>query len=56
MPPDFKRKSIELVSGRVVHIDNLHITETYGGMLEGHPNSKVNGEIMERARTMMTPQ
>lgn len=56
MPQDFKYKSIKLDSGRMVHIDNLHITETYGGMLKGPPNARINGEIMEKARTMMKPR
>lgn len=53
MHPAFNKVSTKLISGRLVNIESLHITETYGGLLEGYPNSEINEEVIENAQTMM---
>lgn len=53
MHPAFNKVKTNLLSGRVVNIESLHITETYGGLLEGYPTSEMNEEIIEESQTMM---
>ena len=39
---------IELASGRSVELTNLTIGSTYGGMLEGYPNARMNDALIAR--------
>lgn len=54
MHPAFNKVSFQLKSGREVTIEGAHITATYSGLLEGYPDKKLNFEILENTKTLMT--
>jgi hypothetical protein len=39
---------ISLASGRSIELTSLEISSTYGGLLEGYPNSRMNDVLVER--------
>lgn len=53
MHPAFNATSVQLVSGREVRVEGIHITETYSGLLEGYPDEELNTETLANARTLM---
>ncbi|NUM35668.1 MAG: hypothetical protein HUU50_14065 [Candidatus Brocadiae bacterium] len=44
---------IELKCGRSVYISDFDYTRTYGGLIEGMPNEKLNNKIIECAMIRM---
>lgn len=53
MHPAFNALSIHLESGHELSVDSIHITQTYGGLLEGYPNEALNNETLESAKKLM---
>ena len=45
----------ELSSGLRVILEALHVTRTYGGLLEGLPTQRMNNEILATLPSRMTP-
>jgi len=39
---------ITLASGRSVVLTNLELSSTYGGLLEGYPNQRMNEQLLAR--------
>lgn len=42
-------KWIRLTSGRVIELRDLHLSLTYGGLLEGRPTEDVNRSVVDHA-------
>jgi hypothetical protein len=51
MDSDFPTLSLE--SGRKVYADEIHISATYAGLLEGVPDDKLNWRILDRLPEQM---
>ena len=47
---------INLKCGRRVYISDFYYTRTYGGLLEGLPNEKLNDRIIQHALRRMEPR
>ena len=43
------RQYFELDCGRSVTVDAVHFIRTYGGLLEGQPNQRMNDDLISRA-------